>query len=225
MDFLRFLLCILCGFLLTGIWFGLRFAIEALIQKTKISWLTYLNSVLASIIPIFFIYLTLGIYPIQIGGIRQIKVYMIEIATIVITSLIITRKKTVKHKKGKELLLYGFDGLIMEIPQRMMMQSFIYGILKVLGVTSLNFYTILATGIIWCMGIIMQAFLIKNKFNQEMLLEILSSFFFSLGIGYVYQKTGLIILTMNAHFCERILSNYIFSKRQNVQKILASDSH
>lgn len=38
MDFLRFLLCILFGFLLSGVWFGLNFVIGVLIQKMKISW-------------------------------------------------------------------------------------------------------------------------------------------------------------------------------------------
>ncbi|SHJ33025.1 CPBP family glutamic-type intramembrane protease [Lutispora thermophila] len=215
MELLRFLLCILFGFLLSGVWFGLSFVIGALIQKMKISWLKYLNTLFASVIPIFLISLTLGIYPIQISGIRQIKVYVIGIVTIVITSVIITTKKTVIHKKGKEILFYGLDGLMMEIPQRMMMQSFLYGALKILGVSSLNFYTIIATGVIWCMGIISQAFLLKIHFDQDMFFDILASFVFSLGIGYVYQETGLIIITMIAHFCERILSCYIFSKRQN----------
>lgn len=214
MDFLKFLLCILFGFLLSGVWFGLNIVIGILIQKTKISWLTYFNTLLASVIPVFLIYLTLGIYPVKVSGFRHIKAYMITILTIVITTAVITRKKTLIHKKGKEILFYGLDGLMMEIPQRMMMQSFLYGILKILNVSFLNLYTIIATGFIWCMGIITQAFLLKKQFDQDMIFDILSSFVFSLGIGYVYQKTGLIIITMTAHFCERVLSCYVFSKHQ-----------
>lgn len=41
-------------------------------------------------------------------------------------------------RKGKELLLWGIDGMIMEIPQRLMMQSFVYELLKLLGVLSLE---------------------------------------------------------------------------------------
>lgn len=215
MDFLKFLLCITLGFLLSGVWFGLCFIIGVLIQKFKILWLSYLNKLLASLIPIFFIASTVGIYPIQIREIQNINVYIIAIVTIVITTAIITRKKSIKHKKGKDMLIWGLDGLLMEIPQRLMMQSFVYGILKLLGVSSLNFYTIIATGLIWCMGIVMQTFLFKKQFDENVIFDILSSLVFSLGIGYVYQQTGLIVISMIAHFCERILSCHIFSKHPN----------
>lgn len=110
------------------------------------------------------------------------------------------------------MLIWGLDGLLMEIPQRLMMQSFIYGILKLLGVSLLNFCTIIATALIWCMGIVMQTFLLKKQFDEDVVFDILSSLVFSLGIGYVYQQTGLIVISMMAHFCERILSYYILSK-------------
>jgi len=212
MEIVKFLLCVILGFLLTGIWFGFNYITAAFIKKLKISWLPYFNTLLASIIPVLIIYLTLGIYPIQISGTRDIKVYVIVIVTIVITTVTITRKKTTIHKNGKEILLYGLDGLMMEIPQRLMMQSFVYGVLKGLGVSSLNYYTIIATAFIWCIGIVMQAMMFKKQFDQDMIFDILSSFLFSLGIGYVYQKTGLIILSMVAHFCERVFSCYISSK-------------
>ena len=154
----------------------------------------------------------MGIYPIQISGIRNIRVYIIAIVTTVITTAIITRKKPIKGKKGKDMLIWGLDGLLMEIPQRLMMQSFIYGILKLLGVSLLNFCTIIATALIWCMGIVMQTFLLKKQFDEDVVFDILSSLVFSLGIGYVYQQTGLIVISMMAHFCERILSYYILSK-------------
>lgn len=212
MDFFRFLLCVILGFLFSGVWFGLCFIMGVLMQKFKIPWLSYLNTLLASIIPIFFIVSTVGIYPIQIGGIQNIRVYTIAIVTIVITTAIITQKKLIKRKTGKEMLIWGLDGLLMEIPQRLMMQSFVYGILKLLGVSSLNLYTIIATAFIWCMGILMQTFLLKGQFDEDVIFDILSSLVFSLGIGYVYQQTGLIVISMMAHFCERILSCYIFNK-------------
>jgi hypothetical protein len=212
MDFFKFLLSITLGFLLSGAWFGLYFIIGVMIQKFKIPWLSYLNKLLASLIPVFFIASTMGVYPIQIRGLQNIRVYVIAIVTIVITTAIITSKKEIKHKKSKNILIWGLDGLLMEIPQRLMMQSFVYGILKLLGVSSLDLYTIIATGLIWCMGIVMQTFLLKKQFDENVIFDILSSLVFSLGIGYVYQQTGLIIISMIAHFCERILSCYIFNK-------------
>lgn len=155
---------------------------------------------------------TLGIYPIHISGIYNIRVYIIAVVTVLITTFFITRKKDINIKKGKDLLIYGLDGMMMEVPQRLMMQSFVYGILKLFDVSQLNMYTIIATGLIWCMGIIMQTVIFKKKLDRDVFFDVLSSLVFSLGIGYVYQQTGLVIISMIAHFCERILSYYIIDK-------------
>lgn len=213
MDFFRFLISLILGFLLSGVWFGLYFIMEVLTQKFKIPLLSYLNKLLVSIILVFFVASTVGIYPIQISGIQNIRVYIVAIVTVLITVAIITRKKPPKYKNGKEMLIWGLDGVIMEIPQRFMMQSFVYGALKLLGVSLLSLYTIMSTALIWCMGIVMQTILFKKQFNEDVIFDILSSLVFSLGIGYVYQQTGFIIIPMIAHFCERILSSYIFNKR------------
>ena len=133
--------------------------------------------------------------------------------TVFITIVIITSKKTAKSRKGKDLLLWGIDGVLMEIPQRLMMQSFVYGILKLLGVLSLTFYTVIATALIWCLAIGMQTVLSKKAFGRDVFIDILASFVFSLGIGYVYQQTGFIAISMIAHFSERIVSCYVVSKR------------
>ncbi len=213
MDFWGFIISIVLGFLLSGIWFGFCFIIGALISKLKILWLLYLNSVLGSIIPTLFIAATMGLYPIQINGMQNKRVYFAAIVTVVITTAVITRKKSKKCRKGKDLLIWGLDGILMEIPQRLMMQSFVYGILKLLGVSSINFYTIIATALIWCMGIGMQTVLAKKPLDGDLFFDILSSFIFSLGIGYVYQQTGLIVITMMAHFSERVLSSSFLRKR------------
>lgn len=76
-------------------------------------------------------------------------------------------------------------------------------------------YTIIATAIIWCMCIIVQSFLFRMPLHKDMLFDLLASFVFSLGIGYVYQVTGLIIISMIAHFCERIVSCYILSRKHD----------
>lgn len=215
MDFLSFLLTILLGFLLSGIWFGLVFINGKIINKYKSSWILPLNPLLASIIPIFIISIVMGIYPVQIEGIQDLGVYVIAIVTVFVTTAIITRKKLAEHKGCKELLIYALDGVLMEIPQRLMMQSFIYGMLKVLGVELLNLYSIIATAIIWCMGILMQNFLAGQHLDKDIITDVLASFVFSIGIGYVYQRTGFIVITMIAHFSERILSSYVYASREN----------
>lgn len=213
MDLLYFISCVALGFLLSGIWFGLCLAIGILTQKVKKSWLSYLDTALASIIPIILISITMGIYPFQASEIHDIKVYIIAFITVFITIVIVASKKTAKSRKGKDLLLWGIDGMLMEIPQRLMMQSFVYGILKLLGVLSLTFYTVIATALIWCLAIGMQNVLSKKPFSRDVFIDVLASFVFSLGIGYVYQQTGLILISMLAHFSERIVSCYVASRR------------
>jgi len=186
LDFLKFLLSVIIGFLLSGVWFGLLVIIRKLIQKLKLTWLLHFNTLLASIIPLLCISTTLGLYPVQAREIRNVRVYVVAIVTVIITTAIITRKESMEHKEGKEMLLWGLDGLMMEIPQMLMMQSFVYGIFNLLGVSSLNLYTIIATAFIWCMGIVMQAVLSKRQLDKDLILELLSSFIFSLGIGYCY---------------------------------------
>ena len=65
------------------------------------------------------------------------------------------------------------------------------------------------TGIIWCISICIQYILMKQSFGKGMFYELLSSFVFSLGIGYVLIQTEFIGFTMVAHFVERLLSTYL----------------
>lgn len=220
MDFFKFLLSIVAGFLLSGIWFGLLFLFSSIIRRlVNHRWLLHLNSLLASIISTAIIAITMGLYPLQAEGLVSIEVYLVAILTVLITTAIVSVKKQRTHKRGRELLIYGLDGAFMEIPQRMMMQSFVYGFLSLLRVLELEFYTILATAIIWCMGIVIQALLNDKNFDKEFLYDILASLVFSLGIGYVYQRTGLIIITMVAHFLERILSSCLVIQKIKSRKV------
>ena len=47
------------------------------------------------------------------------------------------------------------------------------------------------TGIIWCMAIVVQA-IAHGERPKDAVVEIVASVLFSLGIGYVYDSTGLI---------------------------------
>lgn len=50
------------------------------------------------------------------------------------------------------------------------------------------------------------------KFNIKLVIEVLSSFIFSIGIGYVFIRSKLIILPMIGNFLEGVISNFILSK-------------
>lgn len=68
----------------------------------------------------------------------------------------------------------------------------------------------------WCLGIITQGILIKKKVNKQLMIDIVSSFIFSIGIGYVFVKSGLILLPIIAHFLERVLSKTIMNIKYKI---------
>lgn len=214
MIFLKIILCILAGSLLSGIWFGSNLLINSMLKKYNLSPMIHFSTVLSSIIPIIIIGYFMGLPPLQADGLTNLSVYIIGICTVIFTILIITSSTVRARKVGKELLLFGLDGALMEVPQRLMMQSFLLGLLHLLNVTNENYFSIIITGFVWCISICIQCFICKTKFNKDTLWELLASFVFSLGIGYVYQQTGFILITMLAHFLERIFSSIIFNKRQ-----------
>ena len=113
---------------------------------------------------------------------------------------------------GKELLWYGIDGIFMEIPQRLMMQSFVWYILKQFKIDNAIVFSIFINAMIWCSSIIIQNMIFKIKFEKSTVREIFSSFFFSVGAGYILIKTEFIVFTMIAHLVERIVSTRIRRK-------------
>ena len=49
---------------------------------------------------------------------------MILAVTVLLSAIVISINQVAEIPRGKELLLYALDGVCMEIPQRMMMQTF-----------------------------------------------------------------------------------------------------
>ena len=48
------------------------------------------------------------------------------------------------------------------------------------------------------------------------MIDIVSSFIFSIGIGYVFVKSELILLPIIAHFLERVLSKIIMNIKYKI---------
>ena len=118
---------------------------------------------------------------------------------------------------GKELFVYAMDGIFMEVPQRMMMQSFIYMLMEKSDINA--YIAVPVTALIWCISICIQCLIFKTKFDKSVLYELLSSFVFSMGVGTVLIKTEFIGFTMVAHFMERIASSEIRKRRLRMPKV------
>lgn len=136
-------------------------------------------------------------------GVLSLKNILIFTITVVITSFIVSFEKSDKHDG---LVEWFIQGVAMEIPQRLFMQTFFMIVLANMQIKNSNLVAIIMNTIIWIQFIIVQDFMNGKKINKTGLLKILSSVCFSLGVGALYVSTGSIMVTMIAHGAERILS-------------------
>lgn len=215
---LKIILCITIAFIISGIWFGCNLGCNVFLKKFADKWVIHLCPILASLPILIIEAFTIGFLPIQIDLHISIKLFGIVILTAIICAIIISNKKQREFKSGTKLLWWGIDGVIMEIPQRLMMQSLIYGIFRFLKISEIDFWTVICTASVWCMAIFAQNIILKQPFDKELLIEMVASFVFSIGVGYVYQKAGIIIITMIGHFCERLISNALLQKMKMGRK-------
>lgn len=191
------------GVILSGIWFGTN----VLLQISKVKVLIKMRVVLASILPILLVmrYSDLGMW--KVTSVIQWECWLLIIVTVGVTSLIVSKNKVERLLTGKELWEYAFNGVLMEIPQRMMMQSFIYGLMKY---WELNVcLSVPITAIVWCISICIQCHLLKQDLDKSVWYDCLASFLFSMGVGVVLIHSQFIGFTMIAHFAERVVSSKI----------------
>lgn len=117
----------------------------------------------------------------------------------------------------------------MEIPQRVMVQTLVYGLLMKMHMNSV--WSILITALIWCASILVQAFFVRQKNIRHLIVEVVASFVFSMGIGYVFYSSGCILIPMLAHGTERYITRRVkvkmnenlFSEKYDVRKMNNKD--
>lgn len=200
------------GMLLSGIWFGLVIALERISDKCKLYSISRFKSVIAAVIPTYIILKLNNHYFFNVKSVSDWKAWIEILGVAIITAFIVSKNEVETLPSGKELLWYGIDGIFMEIPQRLMMQSFVWCILKQFKIDNAIVFSIFINAMIWCSSIIIQNMIFKIKFEKSTVREIFSSFFFSVGAGYILIKTEFIVFTMIAHLVERIASTWIRRK-------------
>lgn len=200
------------GMLLSGIWFGLVIALERISDKCKLYSISRFKSVIAAVIPTYIILKLNNHYFFNVKSVSDWKAWIEILGVAIITAFIVSKNEVETLPSGKELLWYGIDGIFMEIPQRLMMQSFVWYILKQFKIDNAIVFSIFINAMIWCSSIIIQNMIFKIKFEKSTVREIFSSFFFSVGAGYILIKTEFIVFTMIAHLVERIVSTRIRRK-------------
>lgn len=209
MYIIYILLSLILGFALSGILFGLTIVLS----NTRAKVVRKFLMPIISIIPVIILFIITRVNIFNLYNIFDGISWIILIITNIIVIMLITLNSSNLLLSRKAIFVNGLEGLMMEIPQRVLMQNFIFSLLLYWKVVNSNIWCILINANIWCLGILAQALIMKRKLHKTLFIEILSSFIFSIGIGYVFIRTELILLPMIAHFAERIISKSILNRR------------
>ena len=203
MKLLLSVLIILLGFLVSGVWFGTT----VLIAKTrfgKMEYSHYFFPIISSILPLACILPFKRSWQTDWSRLSDIQMWGIIFLTAVAVNIFIflfIRKPYTKQDKLHYFLAL-FEAGSMEIPMRLMMLNFTVILLELWKLPS--WLSIYFTGIIWCLAIVVQAAAFGGR-PKEAIVEIVASMLFSVGIGYVYFSTGLLLFPIAGHILERLI--------------------
>lgn len=203
-----YVLVFLLGFLLSGIWFGCHSAAASVISRKGLQRFEPLQPLISGIIPTTVICICGRINIFQIDKAADPIIWGAALLSVAAASSIIligTDRK--KERDILKLMPKCIEAAFMEIPQRAMMQSFIEMLLIYFGLNS--FKSILITALVWCAAQMVQLLLLKQRAAKAFWAEMLASFVFSIGIGYVFWASKSILIAMLCHGAERFVTNRI----------------
>ena len=194
----------LLGFLLSGVWYATNiFLLNTFVNK---GWKVagHFSPLFASLLPLAAISLYRGYLPLNLHMLLNYQLWAIVFVTLIITCLVIRLKKNCHHNE------YGLLGLCaeaasIEIAQRLMMQTFVMLLLD--HWKCLTIWCVLINALIWCLDILVQPVLLRQPVKKEILIELIASFIFSIGIGYVFFSSECFLFGVLAHIAERMISN------------------
>lgn len=201
------------AFLTGGLIFAGSVLIGILINKyKKIQWLLPFSFPIASLLPciIFYLLSPISYEVLNFKGIFNYINILLFFAASFIPSLIISFSVKGINKSTKwNKTIDFFEGMAMEIPQRLFMQVFFIVILSVYNYQHIEIIAVFLNALIWCLFIFMQEIFTKQKFNKTFFIEEISSFSFSIAAGFLLINSNLILLPMFAHGFERLLSVWL----------------
>ncbi|BCN32657.1 hypothetical protein [Anaeromicropila herbilytica] len=193
--------------------FGAQIIVSNTFEKIKVqSKLTQYISQILSLVAFLVMYKvsSVKIPVLNLTGVISIKSVTLLIITVIVTAFIVSSCKKERHN----LFEWFIGGVLMEIPQRLFMQTFFMIVLS--GVENGYYIAILLNAILWVQFIILQEIISGSKINRVVIMDSISSAFFSIGVGLLYVQTGCILMTMLAHGLERIVSVKMGEYRGNI---------
>jgi heme/copper-type cytochrome/quinol oxidase subunit 4 len=220
MEIIKILITYLLGFTLSVLLFALSFVASNKIKKEKLKYVFPFLMPIVAIVPTLIVLTKIDMKDrvFNISAITDGVCWSVLLITVLVVAFLISMKSKRTKMTSKEILANGLSGMTMEIPQRLLMQTLLYMLLKLWEVSNAGFLSYLLNAFVWCTGIIVQALLDREAFNKDLFLDVFASFLFSIGIGYVFMRSGLIILPLIAHFMERIVSKTIINYRISTAK-------
>ena len=199
------------GFILSGVWFTCHMVINQYISKKHCNIIEEVLPLLSAFLPTVIICIVSKKHPFHLETLCNLELWGIALLTVCITSLIIIFLK-IRNKENntKKLFKKCVEAAFMEIPQRVMMQTFIYVLLICWNQNSI--WCIFINACIWCLDILVQAFIIRQTNYRKIMIEVISSFVFSIGIGYIFLISECLIIPMISHGLERYITNIVILK-------------
>ena len=205
-----YLLAGFLGFLLCGVWFGVQLGLNAVFSKAGRGRLAYFSPLMASCVPIALILRRSGSYSLNLSALSDAGLWGLSAATLLLTCLIKLLSERNRRRAEKRQLAYMcMEAAFVEIAQRLMMQSFVMNLLAAWGCGAA--WCVPLNALVWCAGICAQAILLKQPLTKALAADLLTSFVFSIGCGYVFFRSGCIVFSMAAHAAERLITAKIVS--------------
>lgn len=210
---LSIFLCLAAGFTVCGAWFGLCALFSALLKKRPtLMFFAPLPAALPFAAAVLFLTGPIPAAPLSTENV--ICAGAAALAAAALSAWIVRQDASRVRLCGSALLRWCAGGAIMELPQRFVMQSLLFALLRLLAVPRPEVWAVLCTAAVWCLGIAAQTVLAKARFDRTFRLEIAVSALFSLGAGFAYQTTGQFIFPVAAHMLERFFSNAMAERRE-----------
>ena len=201
---MRYLLAGFLGFLLSGVWFGIQLWLTHTFFKKGRYRLAYFSPLFAACIPLVLIICLSGSYSPNLSSLSNGKLWALTAATLLVTCLIkgLSEKKRRTVEK-RELPWICMEAAFVEIAQRLMMQSFVMYLLDAWGCAAV--WCIFLNALIWCAGIVTQGIVSRQAIGKNFVFDLIASFVFSVGCGYVFYLSGCIVFSVTAHVVERFI--------------------
>ena len=200
-----YLLAGAAGFLLSGLWFAAQLWLKTVFLKAGQERLLFLAPLLTACVPAALLFLWIGGFSLRLSALPDGRAWLLTAGTLLCTCLVkCLGGRTAPSPERPPLLRLCAEAALMEVPQRLMMQTFVMHLLALWGCRTC--WCIPITALIWCAGILLQALILHQPFSRSMAADLAASFVFSLGAGHVFYQTGCIVFSMAAHAAERFIT-------------------